>query len=108
MSKRVGNPPPPPGAQKPEPPPSPPPPETPARPGRFCAHCGRPSGRHRFCSPEHEAAWYSDYRPHGTVRSVKRLSSGRVAVLVHFDDMEAERAFRFDLGDRVELGEAAA
>jgi len=60
----------------------------------------------RFCCDKCKAEWHRSHSPAGEVRSVRRMTNGRVAVIVHFAEHEAERALRFQPQQGVVLGTA--
>lgn len=72
---------------------------------KTCDYDGKPhSKRGRFCSDKCRATWHREHDPSGVVRSVRKLRNGGTAVIVHFDDQQAERAFHFHVRQAVVLG----
>ena len=73
-----------------------------------CDYCGEDMGTRkeeaRFCCDRHRAAWSREHDPQGVVRSVRRLRSGRVGVVLHFTD---QAAIRFRIGEQIVLGAVA-
>lgn len=72
-----------------------------------CDYCGTELGpsQVRFCCDRHRSAWHREHDPKGIVRSVRRLASNRIGVLVHFTD---EAALRFRIGEGIVLGKLLA
>lgn len=58
----------------------------------------------RFCTDKCRGLWHREHDPAGSVRSVRRLTNGRVAITAHFADHEAERALHFAVGQTIVLG----
>ena len=75
-----------------------------------CEHCGHAyepkRTDSRFCCSRCKSAWHREHEPAGQVRSVRKLTKGRVSVVTWFDETDAPRALRFEPGQRVIMGKA--
>lgn len=75
-----------------------------AETSRSCECCGASlegKRRHaRFCSADCRRQSHRERAPQGVVTQVRRLARGRVAVTLHFEPEDAERALRLMPGGR--------
>lgn len=67
-----------------------------------CGSEAKPGGR--FSTDRCRGLWHRTHDPAGDVRSVRRLKNGGVAVVMHFAQVESERALHFAVGQRAVLG----
>lgn len=69
---------------------------------RACAYCGGPFDARKpwaaFCKPQCRAAFDVEVGATGTVKAVRRLTKGRVSVILWLDGPAAERAIHLEPG----------
>lgn len=74
---------------------------------RACTWCGASlAGKRRqakFCGEKCRQRFHRERAPQGKVKQVRRLSRGRVSVIIHFEPGDAERALRLMPGEEVSM-----